>query len=94
MRWFAISKGMQTVKLCSNKILVLNWWCRLMQADLYNACKMVAVVVIFNSNSELTGTVGQQICKQCTCNWLYLQQQVTQSRYQQFLITTIIISFC
>jgi len=36
----AISKGMQAVKLCTNKIL--QWRCWLMQVDLYNGCKTLS----------------------------------------------------
>ena len=33
----AISKGMQAVILCTNRILqILNWRCQLTQIDLYN----------------------------------------------------------
>jgi len=46
----AVSKGMRTVNLCTNKILqVLNWRCRLTQVDLYivyNGRKTVVVVVV------------------------------------------------
>jgi len=34
-----VSKGMWAAKLCTNKILIFNWRCQLMQADLYNGLR-------------------------------------------------------
>jgi len=43
----AISKGMRTVQLCTNKILqFLTRRCQLMQIDLYDGHKRVVAVVV------------------------------------------------
>jgi len=49
-----VSKGMQTVKLCSDKNLpILNWGCQLTQVVLYNGRKTDAELQALNAALHL-----------------------------------------
>jgi len=49
MCWLANNKGIQAVKLCTNKILQL---CRLIQINPYNGCETMVVVTVMKKNSS------------------------------------------